>query len=85
MSNGALLCGVHHRHVHAHHLTGTLVSSNSNGNRGSTVVWQAPTGTNPHHPPIAVTTAITALATRWHRRQRHRAAAAATTPDQDTG
>ncbi len=71
--NGALLCGVHHRHVHASHLTGTRTE-------GGTVVWQAATGTNPDHPPPAVTAAITALAARWHRRQRGRAAA----PD-DTG
>lgn len=63
VANGALLCGVHHRHVHARHLMGSLA--------GGRVIWQAPTGTrqNPHLPPVAVTAAITALATRWHRRQ----------------
>ena len=74
VTNGALLCGVHHRHVHAHHLTGTITSGADNGD--GTVSWQSPTGThlNPHLPPIAVGAAITALATRWHRRRAQAAA-----------
>ena len=63
VSNGALLCGTHHRYVHAQGLVGEIVSGR--------VVWSAPTGQeNPHRPPIAVERAITALAERWHRRQR---------------
>ena len=89
VTNAALLCGVHHRHVHAHHLTGTRTSSGNNtgggsGNRDGTVMWQAPAGThpNPHLPPVAAEAAITALATRWHQRQQRQRTAAT---DQDTG
>ena len=88
--NAALLCGVHHRHVHNHHLTGTrttTTNSTGNGNRDGTVIWQAPTGThpNPHLPPVAVAAAITALATRWHRRQQREQRTRAPAADQDTG
>jgi len=88
IDNAALLCGVHHRHVHNHHLVGTRTTSAGNENRG-TVVWHAPTGThpNPHLPPVAVEAAITALATRWHRRQRRQRQQWTRAPaaDQDTG
>ena len=82
ITNAALLCGVHHRHVHTHHLTGTRTTTSS-----STVIWQAPTGThpNPHLPPVAVAAAITALATRWHRRQQREQRTRAPAADQDTG
>lgn len=62
VTNGALLCGAHHRFVHAHQLTGQLAQGQ--------VTWRATAGTaNPQHPPAAVELAINALATRWHHRQ----------------
>ncbi len=68
VQNGALLCGVHHRYVHAHDLMGSVT--------GGRVLWHAPTGSvqNPHLPPVCVTAAITALATRWRTRQDRAAA-----------
>ncbi len=61
-TNAALLCGTHHRYVHAHHLTGHLTAGQ--------ITWQPPTAThNPHQPPIAIQKAITTLAQRWHQRQ----------------
>lgn len=60
--NAALLCGVHHRYVHAHNLTGTRTPD-------GTIIWHTPTGThNPHTPPPALTRAINNLAKRWHER-----------------
>ncbi len=81
VTNAALLCGVHHRHVHARGLVGTVTGAGPAGAAGAAsalvqVVWQAPTGQqSTHHPPAAVERAIGALAHRWHRRQaRHQEA-----------
>lgn len=63
VTNGALLCGLHHRYVHANGLVGRLVDGR--------VVWQAATDHNPHLPPAAVERAIAALAVRWRRRRGH--------------
>ena len=60
-TNGALLCGTHHRFVHARSLVGRLASGR--------VTWQASNGAdNPHLPPVAVERAIGALAKRWRQR-----------------
>ena len=60
--NAALLCGVHHRYVHAQDLIGTR-------NRDGTTTWHPPTAThNPHPPPPALTRAINNLAKRWKER-----------------
>lgn len=62
VDNGALLCGLHHRFVHANGLIGRLVDGR--------VSWQAPGEvSNPHLAPVAVERAIATLARRWRRRQ----------------
>lgn len=62
--NGTLLCGRHHRHVHAHHWTARLIDGH--------VHWEPP---NPHQtPPPAnaytqhIDNALRQLAHRWHTR-----------------
>lgn len=66
VSNAALLCGVHHRYVHAHHLVGVMTAA-------GVIAWRAPAGRDhPPAPPPAVDRAITALANRWRRRQQQR-------------
>src|SRR5919107_1567631 len=63
-ANGALLCGRHHRHVHARGLVGKLVDSS--------VVWRA--GGVAEHPPASAATADRAvddLVHRWLQRNPH--------------
>jgi hypothetical protein len=60
VTNGALLCGRHHRYVHALHLTGQVATRDGT----SHVVWD-------HRPTSwTATTATTAAATSWVRRAR---------------
>jgi hypothetical protein len=60
VDNGALLCGRHHRYVHALHLTGQVATRDGT----SHVVWD-------HRPTSwTATTATTAAATSWVRRAR---------------
>lgn len=65
VDNGTLLCGTHHRHVHALQLTGTRT-------RDGTIIWQAPIGPCPALPPPAIQHAIHQLATRWIHRAHQR-------------
>lgn len=62
-TNGALLCGPHHRYVHANNLIGRLDTGD--------VTWQAPSGANPHLPAPAVERAIAALVHRWQANVHH--------------
>jgi hypothetical protein len=73
--NGTLLCGRHHRHVHAHHWSARIVDGH--------VVWRSPDrGEGEVDPPNACSQeferALRRLAVRWLNR-------AARAPDQQRG
>lgn len=65
VDNGTLLCGTHHRHVHALQLVGIR-------SRDGTIEWQAPSGQCPAAPPPSVQRAIDNLAERFARRAAQR-------------
>ncbi len=58
--NGTLLCGHHHRIVHARGWRGEL--------HGARVVWHPPPREDPHVPPPPWVPALDTLVTRWRER-----------------
>jgi hypothetical protein len=91
IDNGALLCGRHHRYVHALHLTGHTTTTGGRSHvhwdhrptswtATTATAWATPTrpdrGHDPHEPPILTDRCLDELIRRWQRRQHaHRHAA----------
>lgn len=65
-ANGALLCGYHHRIVHARVWRGHVA--------GTAVVWDPPERGNPHSPPPPWAPSMDRLIDRWREQYAERAA-----------